>query len=60
MYFTFLSGASFNPFAPAGASSSDDPFGMGKFNPASSDLDRAIHNVDQELLDLQVSLSFEH
>ncbi|XP_041372314.1 PTB domain-containing engulfment adapter protein 1-like isoform X2 [Gigantopelta aegis] len=49
--------ASFNPFAAAGASSSDDPFGMGKFNPSTSDLDRAINNVDQELLDLQTGFS---
>ncbi|XP_048238012.1 PTB domain-containing engulfment adapter protein 1-like isoform X6 [Haliotis rufescens] len=52
-------GFSGNPFSPTsmGAASSSDPFGMGVFNPSTSELDRAIQNVDQELLDLQTGFS---
>ncbi|XP_067686040.1 PTB domain-containing engulfment adapter protein 1-like isoform X5 [Haliotis asinina] len=52
-------GFSGNPFSPTsmGAASSSDPFGMGAFNPSTSELDRAIQNVDQELLDLQTGFS---
>ena len=42
-----------NPFNNM-AASTGDPFGMGSFNPSSSDLDQQIKAMDKELLDLEV------